>query len=205
MARPGSDIPERLVEAARAQFLAQGVDGASLRAIAQEANTSIGMIYYHYRTKDELFLAVVEHIYEDLFIDLKAALDPALPVVERIERVFERFGRLSDDEAATIRMVVREALVSSERLTQVLQRFQRGHLPLMAQLLADGLAGGAFDAQHHPFAMLLALTTNSLFAQVIRRRIPDDAVPFELISPEALAPMMCQIFLHGVAGPSQPK
>ena len=98
MPRPRSDIEPRLVAAARARFLSDGVDGASLRAIAADAGTSIGMIYYYFPTKDELFLAVVEEAYEKLVQDLDRALDPALPVRDRLERMFARVGALTDEE-----------------------------------------------------------------------------------------------------------
>ena len=62
MARPRSDIEPRIVHAARRRFLKEGVDGASLRTIARDAKTSIGMVYYYFPTKDDLFFAVVEEV-----------------------------------------------------------------------------------------------------------------------------------------------
>ena len=62
--------------AARERFLTEGVDGASLREIARDAGTSIGMVYYYFPTKDELFLAVVEEVYAKLLADLASALAP---------------------------------------------------------------------------------------------------------------------------------
>jgi AcrR family transcriptional regulator len=44
MARPASDIQKRIFVAARARFLSEGVDGASLRQIAKDAGTNIGMV-----------------------------------------------------------------------------------------------------------------------------------------------------------------
>lgn len=55
MARPRGDIEPRVLEAARKRFLEQGVDGASLRKIAEDAGTNIGMIYYYFPTKEALF------------------------------------------------------------------------------------------------------------------------------------------------------
>ena len=66
MPRPPSDIAARIVEAARDRFLLQGVDGASLRSIAADAGTNIGMVYYYFKTKDDLFLAVIEEAYAQL-------------------------------------------------------------------------------------------------------------------------------------------
>ena len=43
MARPQSGLDRRIVEKARARFLLEGVDGASLRQIAKDAETAAAM------------------------------------------------------------------------------------------------------------------------------------------------------------------
>ena len=93
MGRPRTDIQPRIVRAARARFLAEGVDGASLRTIAADAGTSVGMIFYYFPTKDDLFLAVVEEVYARLLDDLRRALSGDAPVRERLKRAFLRLGR----------------------------------------------------------------------------------------------------------------
>jgi AcrR family transcriptional regulator len=129
MARPRSDIQKRVIHAARTRFLAEGVDGASLRRIARAARTSIGMVYYYFPTKDDLFLAVVEDVYVVFLADLVLALEPSLPVEERILRLYRRIGAVTENERLILRLVLREALVSSARLDRIVERFQRGHHP----------------------------------------------------------------------------
>src|SRR5215203_5937500 len=150
MARPKSDIEPRILAAARARFLSDGVDGASLRGIASDAGTSIGMVYYYFATKDELFFGVVEQLYEKLLQDIEQAILPDVPVRDRVERLYLRVARLSDDELLVLRLIVREALTSNTRFARLRERFQSGHIPLIARLVADGFAGGAFDRQLHP-------------------------------------------------------
>ena len=111
MARPRTDIQPRILHAARARFLAEGVEGASLRQIAKEARTSIGMVFYYYPTKDELFLAVVEEVYEKLLASLDQILSAKTPVRERLAQAFARLGEASDEELDVLRLVVREALL----------------------------------------------------------------------------------------------
>src|SRR5688500_17270312 len=123
MPRPKSDIGSRIIDAARRRFLLEGVDGASLRAIAKDAGTSIGMIYYYHPTKDDLFMAVVDQVYGGLLEDLSRALAPDAPVEERLSRMYLRFARMSEDELTTVRMIVREALLASPRLDRVIERF----------------------------------------------------------------------------------
>src|SRR5215204_2806001 len=105
MPRPRSDIAPRILHAARARFLSDGVDGASLRGIASDARTSIGMVYYYFASKDELFFAVVEALYEKLLKDIEAAIAPDVPVPERIERLYLRVARLSDEELLVMRLI----------------------------------------------------------------------------------------------------
>jgi AcrR family transcriptional regulator len=177
MARPKSDIEPRILAAARARFLRDGVDGASLRGIASDAGTSIGMVYYYFATKDELFFGVVEELYERLLKDIEVAIAPDVPVRERVERLYARVARLSEEELLVMRLVLREALTSNTRFARLRERFQAGHVPLIARLIADGYASGAFDRALHPMVAMLSLAGLVAVPQLIRR-VLDGRLPF---------------------------
>src|SRR6185295_16760219 len=177
MARPKSDIEPRILAAARARFLSDGVDGASLRGIASDAGTSIGMVYYYFPTKDELFFGVVEQLYQKLLQDIEAAILPDVPVRERVERLYARIARLSDEELLVFRLVLREALTSSRRFSRLRERFQTGHVQLIARLVADGYASGAFDRGLHPMVAMLTVAGMGLAPQLIRR-VLEGHLPF---------------------------
>lgn len=181
MPRPKSDIEPRILHAARARFLYEGVDGASLRAIARDAKTSIGMVYYYFPSKDDLFLAVVEEVYVGLLADLTEALSADVPVADRIRRVYERIGALTDDEVTVVSLIVREAIVSSERLSRLTERFQRGHLPLVVATVAEGQRDGTFDPAL-PLPVVALVTglmgiVPSLLARVAERVPPLAGLP----------------------------
>ncbi len=198
MARPRSDIEPRILHAARARFLSDGVDGASLRGIASDAGTSIGMVYYYFPTKDDLFFAVVEELYVKLLADIEALLAPNAPVRERIERLFARVARLNDEELLVLRLVVREALTSNERFARLRERFKAGHIPLVARLVADGYAAGAFDAKLHPMVAMLCMAGMGLAPQLIRRAL-SDALPFPgAPAGEDLSKLLVQALFQGV-------
>ena len=177
MARPKSDIEPRILAAARARFLRDGVDGASLRGIASDAGTSIGMVYYYFATKDELFFGVVEELYEKLLKDIEVAIAPDVPVRERVERLYARVARLSEEELLVMRLVLREALTSNTRFARLRERFQAGHVSLIARLIADGYASGAFDRTLHPMVAMLSLAGLVAVPQLIRR-VLDGRLPF---------------------------
>lgn len=177
MARPKSDIEPRILAAARARFLSDGVDGASLRGIASDAGTSIGMVYYYFPTKDELFFGVVEELYQRLLRDIEQAVGDDVPVRERVERLYLRVARLTDEELLVLRLVVREALTSNERFARLRARFQSGHVPMIAKLIADGYADGVFERSLHPMLAMLSVAGMGVVPQLIRRTL-DGILPF---------------------------
>jgi len=200
MPRPASDLDRRIVRAARKRFLSDGVDGASLRNIARDANTNIGMIYYYFPSKDDLFLAVLEDIYPKLLADLTTVLAPERPVQERLRGLFQRFGQLSPDEHDVVRIILREVLVSSSRLTQVLDRFMRGHAPLVIQTLAEGVQSGKLRDDVPPGVLVLSTFMMALMPQVMRRQAPAE-LPFGMAVPEGeqLGAALVDVLLRGIS------
>jgi AcrR family transcriptional regulator len=187
MPRPRSDIQPRVVRAARARFLESGVDGASLRTIASDAGTNVGMVFYYFPTKDDLFLAVIEDVYVKLLDDIGAALAGDAPVRERLERVFARIGRASEDELTVVRLVLREVLLSHERFGRVFARMQRGHVAMILSTLAEGIARGEIDGIIPPPLLLLSCIGLGALPQMVRRAAGDRA-PFSMLpAPEKLA------------------
>jgi AcrR family transcriptional regulator len=201
MARPRSDIAPRVLAAARARFLADGVDGASLRGIAKDAHTSIGMVYYYFPSKDDLFLAVVEEVYGRLLDDLARALAEGAPVAVRLARMYARFGAASEDELRTVRMLAREALVSSKRLERVLERFTKGHIPLVLSTLADGVQSGELASGTPPIVMMMATMSLAILPQVVRRMMAGMPPFVGVPDGDALARALAGVLLHGLVSP----
>jgi AcrR family transcriptional regulator len=79
---------EKIHDAAVALFTSQGFHGTGMREIAQRAGVSLGNIYNHHRTKDELFAALLDE-YEARYTAPDTPLAKAL----------QRFSSLEDLEA----------------------------------------------------------------------------------------------------------
>ena len=203
MARPRGDIEPRVLEAARKRFLEQGVDGASLRKIAEDAGTNIGMIYYYFPTKEALFDAVVTHAYSIVLRDIEAALAPDVPVAECLRRLSLRIGSLSDEEFDVIRIVLKEALVSTERLGGLIKRFSKGHVPLVLATLQRGVASGELS-ERVPLPILAAGSIAIIAVpQFVRRRLAAGVPGLAKMLPPAdrLAEALVSMLLDGVRGP----
>jgi len=68
---------QALLEAAAEVFAAGGFNGASIDAVAEAAGDTKGAVYAHFRSKDDLFLAL---------LDQNLSGEPPLPWVSRLEQ-----------------------------------------------------------------------------------------------------------------------
>nr|WP_106782722.1 TetR/AcrR family transcriptional regulator [Lysinibacillus timonensis] len=64
MAKPNVVSNEELIKSAKACLVNNGIEKFTLRAVADLAGVTQGTIYYHFRTKDQLLLAIVQDICE---------------------------------------------------------------------------------------------------------------------------------------------
>lgn len=153
MPRPATDLRARVLGAARTAFDGRGFDGTSLRAIARGARTTIGMIYYYFPTKDALWDGVIDDVYQRFLRDFGALLDGPGPLRDRLRRIAVHIGGLGDDERTVIRMVLRDALTSTERRQRLFARFAHGHIPLVHAAVARAQAAGELVRAPTPMVM----------------------------------------------------
>jgi TetR/AcrR family transcriptional regulator len=57
-----ADARTRILDAALAEFVARGFEAASTNTIAREAGVAKGLVFHHFGSKADLYLAVHEHV-----------------------------------------------------------------------------------------------------------------------------------------------
>lgn len=90
----GDATRERIHQAALKEFLEKGFRDASLRTIAKEAGVTTGSFYWYYKSKEELFAALVGPYYEHLLGIYQQTLDVfwQMPREEQKERMGDMGG-----------------------------------------------------------------------------------------------------------------
>jgi len=197
MPRPRTDIRPRILDAARERFAAAGVDATSLRSIASEAGTSIGMIYYYFPTKDDLFLAVVEEVYGRLLADLEAALGGERDFASRALALYRRVAGSSELERQVVTLVAREAFTSGQRRESVAQRFSRGHVPLIFQAVLGGVGSAELRSDVHPLVLMAATISLGTLPQIAMRAL-GKYLPSAAPSPELLTQQLADVLMNGI-------
>ncbi len=100
--RSAADTRARILKKAVAEFAAKGYGGARIDAIAKAAQTNIRMLYHYFGGKEELYLAVLESVINDLrmeelkldFSEEDDALEGLLQMFDFIDHHFSRHAEL---------------------------------------------------------------------------------------------------------------
>jgi len=78
----------RILRAARAEFMRHGYSGARIERISRTGRSSDRMIYYYFGSKEALYLAVLEAVYEELGAAESAlAIDATKPLEALVELI----------------------------------------------------------------------------------------------------------------------
>ncbi|MBW2453364.1 MAG: TetR/AcrR family transcriptional regulator [Deltaproteobacteria bacterium] len=98
-----------ILNAADDLFGQVGFNGASTREIAESCGVNKALIHYHFRTKDELFAAVLDRYYDGLDVALREALQGQGTMRDRLARTLDEYIDYLAENPGFSRIVQREA------------------------------------------------------------------------------------------------
>lgn len=155
---------QRLLDAARAEFSARGLEGARVEAIATRAGLNKQLIYRYFGNKDALYVRVLEDAYAQLRASdatlAAAGMPPGMALRHLVEQVFDRALAMRDVAA-----LVADENVHQGRHVQDSPTIRALHQLLVERiglLLRRGEAIGLFRAGIDPvhlFISILGLST----------------------------------------------
>lgn len=132
-----------ILRAAARVFRRMGLGAAGMREIADEADLSIGNLYYYFRGKDEILLYCQERTLEHMLAAVEAARAMPAACAERLRAVLRAHvhAMLDELEGATAHLEV-EALPESLRAPVIEKRDRYEHA--VRALVTDGMRAGEF-------------------------------------------------------------
>ena len=142
--RQASD--HRIRAAAAQVFADKGLAGASIQQIADAAGVSLGLMYHHYRSKEELFVSLVEHAAEGLsrIADQLASDTDPKRAMEAVATDVYRDMTEREESLHLMGLIVQGILSGNETITEKIGRDNRHVLAAAADCIRRGQALGEF-------------------------------------------------------------
>ncbi len=106
---------EAILAAASAQYAERGYDGVSMRDVAAAASIQPASLYHHFKDKDALVLAALEHVLAvRVAVGREILLKPEAPE-QRLDAFVDWLTHLFFDDAAFARMTMHGALDGNDQ------------------------------------------------------------------------------------------
>ncbi len=142
------DSRDEILRAAMHLFANRGFHETSMSEVAREARVSKALIFWHFKTKEELFLAVLNRLLEPYFIDFA---DEAQVLDERqqILKLVESYLLFVRGNASSVRFFLAQMLREkhlSDALHEQVMKLYNGYRDMLIELITRAQERGLCPA-----------------------------------------------------------
>ncbi len=142
-----TDIPERIAEEATRLFVANGYHGVSMREIAEAVGISKAGLYYHFRDKEDLFIAILTANLERVEEIILAARQADPTTRGQVGRMMQAIFDQPPDQRAIIHLASQEIGHVSQAARADFGRLYRAKFTgRVEDMLRDGIRRGELRA-----------------------------------------------------------
>ena len=134
----------RLLDAAAESFASLGYAKSTIEEIARAAGVSKGLLYVHYRSKEELLLAVVARTLEEWDRESSAAYTQATSARDQLERMHQASLQYAASHPLLFRIFAQDPRLVRSLVEDIAAEAQRSWLSELRTLFEEGKHQGEF-------------------------------------------------------------
>ena len=160
-----ADTKQSLLDAATAEFAANGFNGARVGEISERAGVNKQLVYHYFGSKDDLYVAVLENAYRRLR-ESETRLDlSGLPPPEAMRKVVEFSFDHLEEHREFVSLLADENIHRGQRmgLTDRMEAVNRPIIDLIQKTLERGERSGDFRKGLDPLQVYLSIASLGFF------------------------------------------
>jgi len=152
-----------IIEAATSEFASHGLKGARMQAIADRAGLPKGNVHYYFKTKESLYIAVLDNIvdrWNDQFDDIKEDDDPALA----LDQFIRDKVRFSFEDPIASRLFASEIIQGAPHLSRYLRSQMKPWLKDRANVIQSWITQGKMQSVDPTYLIFLIWSSTQHYA-----------------------------------------
>jgi AcrR family transcriptional regulator len=182
-----------ILDTAAKLFSQQGYKGVSIRDIARACGLTNAALYYHFKSKEDLYLAVMEYAHARAMTAVSASADDRGDLRARLQQMVTRYVESMQDQRESFVMLRRDLdhVADIARAGKLFGGMHRDFMQPLQTLIETGQADGQLlpgDAALYALflhGMIIALTYRRKHGRALR------------VSPEEVDALV-EVFLNGL-------
>lgn len=151
------DRKKLILEAATRSFSLFGYKATTMEQVAKLANVGKGTIYTFFKTKEELFDAIITTLIADIREAVESVMDESTPLQEKVNRVLVKVHEFRGTHALTIKLIQEEREMGTQTVIEAMQRVEHSIIQYMKGIIQKSIDQGEIkpcDPEITAFVML---------------------------------------------------
>ncbi|OGO39999.1 MAG: hypothetical protein A2Z03_09115 [Chloroflexi bacterium RBG_16_56_8] len=138
---------ESIVEVSARLFSQKGYKGVSIRDIAQACGVTNAALYYHFKNKEDLYLAVLRHNHGKVMHSVAEAVDASRDLPSRLKALVLRYAQAMCGQRQSFQAVRRDlSNIDNARAGKLFGEIRAGFMRPIQQVIETGQADGQIVA-----------------------------------------------------------
>ncbi len=194
----GEDRREQIIDAALRVFAQKGFVRATNRDVAHEAGITTGLIYYYFRSKEDLFRAILEER-----SPVQAVAQVTTEMLEQPPQILlplliQRVLSIVEDEQfiGVVRVILPEMLHDATQISPIVQSFFQRGLGFLSAYLQAQVAKGRVRADLDVDVMA-QMVVSSIMGMLLRRQVLRDPAVLHYTH-EQIVHVLTETLLQGI-------
>src|SRR4030042_1323768 len=150
-----------VIEKAKEIFKAYGYKKATMEDIAKACHKSKGLIYHHYKSKEEIFRINLNNDVNQLLFDLKEKADSQISVKDKFNYFFTTTNAWINDKTNIYNKIVIEIFSYIDVIKDDIENFHSKIIDILKIILNEGVAKNNFTLDN------IELTAESILQMII--------------------------------------
>jgi AcrR family transcriptional regulator len=151
MGKPHEERKREIIEATMDLAVEKGLKKLTTQAIADKVGIAQPTIFRHFKSRDEIFGAVINWVGDSLFKVIGGLFSEAGPADERLKKLLCKQLAFMNRHRAIPRVLFSDRLhLESPKLKAVVQKMMNGYVASVTGLLAQGVEEGTFRKDLDP-------------------------------------------------------
>jgi TetR/AcrR family transcriptional regulator len=193
------DTRAAILSAARRVFAQRGLDGTSVREVAEAARVNNAMIYYHFKDKDDLYRSVLADSFSGLTIIWNDKIfSSSAPVKQKIQKYVEGFIHYEQMNEDLRRIMAMEFAGSGGNITWICEKYFADNYARLVKIFKQGMKSRELKKFDPSIAVasLIGVIVHNFIMQPMAEHIHGKKVT---LSPRKLGAFVTDLFFNGLA------
>lgn len=147
---PRPDVSEerkqQILEAAMVVFARSGIDKARMDDIVEESGLSKGTLYWYFKSKDDIIIAILENLFEREFVDLEPLAHADIPASDKLIKIVEYITTDVQQMFALLPLIYEFYALAyrQDRVRETIMSYWEKYLNFLEPIIQEGIDSGEF-------------------------------------------------------------